>query len=105
MESRVWSDPQVLSILREEYVIVALYTDDKQKLEQKDWITTSSGEVLKTLGRANSYIARERFGVNAQPNYILLDPLGEQLIPARGYALSIPGFIEFLKKGLEEYHK
>lgn len=105
MESRVWSDPQVLSILREEYVIVALYTDDKQKLEQKDWITTSSGEVLKTLGRANSYIARERFGVNAQPNYILLDPLGEQLIPARGYDLSIPGFIEFLKKGLEAYHK
>ena len=99
------SDPQVLSILREEYVIVALYTDDKQKLEQKDWITTSSGEVLKTLGRANSYIARERFGVNAQPNYILLDPLGEQLIPARGYDLSIPGFIEFLKKGLETYYK
>ena len=105
MESRVWSEPQVLSILREEYVIVALYTDDKQKLEQKDWITTSSGEVLKTLGRANSDIARERFGVNAQPNYILLDPLGEQLIPARGYDLSIPGFIEFLKKGLEAYHK
>ena len=105
MESRVWSDPQVLSILRNDYIIVALYTDDKQKLDEKDWVTTSNGEVLKTIGRANSYIARERFGVNAQPNYILLDPLGEQLIPARGYDLSVPGFIEFLKKGLETYRK
>ncbi|MGN1046749.1 MAG: protein-disulfide reductase DsbD family protein [Candidatus Cryptobacteroides sp.] len=105
MESRVWSDPKVLSILRNDYIIVALYTDDKQKLDEKDWVTTSGGEVLKTLGRANSYIARERFGVNAQPNYILLDPLGEQLIPARGYDLSVPGFIEFLNKGLETYRK
>ncbi|MGN0188759.1 MAG: thioredoxin family protein, partial [Candidatus Cryptobacteroides sp.] len=105
MESRVWSDPQVLSILRNEYVLVALYTDDKQKLEPKDWITTSNGEVLKTLGRANSYLARERFGVNAQPNYIILDPLGEQIIPARGYDLSVPGFVEFLNKGLETYRK
>jgi len=96
MEARVWSDPEVLKTLREKYIIVALYTDDKQKLDKEDWITTDNGDVLKTLGRANSYIARTRFGVNAQPNYVLLSPDGEQLAPVRGYNLSIPGFIEFL---------
>lgn len=101
MESRVWSDPRVLEILQNDYIIVALYTDDKQKLDEKDWVTTANGDVLKDLGRVNSYIARTRFGVNAQPNYVLLSPEGEMLAPVRGYDLSIPGFIEFLKSGLE----
>ena len=101
MESRVWSDPRVLEILQNDYIIVALYTDDKQKLDEKDWVTTANGDVLKDLGRVNSYIARTRFGVNAQPNYVLLSPEGEMLAPVRGYDLSISGFIEFLKSGLE----
>lgn len=100
MEARVWSDPEVLRILNEEYIIVALYTDDKVKLKEEDWIIAENGIIYKELGRANSYIARSRFGVNAQPNYILLSPEGEQIAPARGYDLSIPGFIEFLKSGL-----
>ncbi len=102
MESRVWSDPQVLEMLKNDYVIVALYTDDKSKLKEKDWVTTENGDVIKHLGRANSYIARTRFGVNAQPNYILLSPDGEMLAPVRGYDLSVPGFVDFLKGGLEK---
>ncbi|MBO8453867.1 MAG: thioredoxin family protein, partial [Bacteroidetes bacterium] len=101
MESRVWSDPQVLDILRNEYVIVALYTDDKTRLGKDEWVETENGDILKDLGRVNSYIARTRFGVNAQPNYVLLSPDGELLAPVRGYDLSIPGFIEFLESGLE----
>lgn len=101
MESRVWSDPRVLEILRNEYVIVALYTDDKQKLPEDQWVTTDSGDILKDLGRINSYIARSRFGVNAQPNYILLSPDGKQLAPTRGYDLDVEGFIAFLKSGLK----
>ncbi|MGM9747888.1 MAG: protein-disulfide reductase DsbD family protein [Candidatus Cryptobacteroides sp.] len=102
MEARVWSDPEVLRILREEYVVVALYTDDKQRVEEKDWLTTDSGEVLKNLGRINSYITRTRFGVNAQPNYVLLSPEGEQLAPVRGYNLDVQGFIDFLNSGLNK---
>lgn len=102
MESRVWSDPQVLEILRNEYIIVALYTDDKQKVAKEDWVTTPSGDILKELGRINSHIARTRFGVNAQPNYILMDADGKLLAPIRGYDLSIPGFVEFLKSGLNK---
>ena len=102
MEQRVWSDPRVLNILRNEYVLVALYVDDKTKLEEKDWLTTPEGKTLKQIGRVNSYIARVRFGVNAQPNYALLDADGNQLVPVRGYNLSVEGFIEFLNSGLRK---
>lgn len=102
MEARVWSDPRVLKILKEKYIIVALYNDDKQKLDQSDWVTDAqTGKVYKDLGRANSYIVRTRWGVNAQPNYILLSPSGEQLVPVRGYDLSVDGFIAFLQSGLD----
>ena len=100
MEQRVWSDPKVLGILRNDYVIVALYTDDKAKLEEKDWVTTSSGKVLKEVGRANAYLVRERFGVNAQPNYALLSPEGKLLLPVRGYDLNVNEFVKFLQDGL-----
>ena len=102
MEQRVWSDPRVLNILRNEYVLVALYVDDKTKLEEKDWLTTPEGKTLKQIGRVNSYTARARFGVNAQPNYALLDADGNQLVPVRGYNLSVEGFIEFLNSGLKK---
>lgn len=101
MESRVWSDPRVLQTLSEKFVIVALFVDDKTKLEPGDWVYADNGDVYKEIGRANSYIARTRFGVNSQPNYILLDSEGRQLAPARGYDLDIQGFIGFLGKAEE----
>ena len=102
MEQRVWSDPRVLDILRNEYVLVALYVDDKTKLDESEWLTTPEGKTLKEIGRVNSYIARTRFGVNAQPNYALLDSDGNQLVPVRGYNLSVDGFIAFLNSGLKK---
>ena len=102
MESRVWSNPQVLNMLKNDYVIVALYTDDKQKLDKEDYVTDAeSGKVYKDLGRANSYTARSKWNVNAQPNYVLLSPEGEMLVPVRGYDLSIDGFVNFLQSGLD----
>lgn len=98
MEARVWSDPKVREILQNDYVIVALYTDDKTKLPESEWITTESGKVLKDVGRKNSHIALERFGVNAQPNYILLNNEGTQISVPRGYNLDIQDFIHFLQQ-------
>ncbi len=99
MEARVWSDQRVQKILREDYVLVVLYVDDKTQLPESKWVTTSSGKVLKQMGRANSYIVKERFGVNAQPNYALLSSDGELLAPVRGYNLDVDGYIEFLQSG------
>lgn len=101
MEQRVWSAPEVLELLRNEFEIVALYTDDKTKLPEDKWITAENGKVLKDLGRVNSYYVRKTFGVNAQPNYTILSPEGKQLVPVRGYNLDVAGFVEFLQKGIE----
>ncbi|MBR2326005.1 MAG: thioredoxin family protein [Alistipes sp.] len=105
MEARVWADPTVQQILRDEYVVVALYTDDKMPLEPNDWVTTESGKVLKTLGKKNAHYALSRFGVNAQPYYVLQGKEGKILGEPRGYDLSVEGFIEFLRKGVEEYKR
>ena len=96
MEARVWSDPQVLQRLKDNFVLVALYTDDKQKLPESSWVVTPDGKTLKDVGRVNSYISRSVFGVNAQPNYFILDADGKILAGPRGYDLSVPGFIDFL---------
>ncbi len=103
MEARVWSAPEVLEILRNDYVLVALYSDDKKVLPESEWVTTDTGKVLKSLGKINSYYARTRYGINAQPCYILQAPDGRLLAPPRGYDLSIEGFIKFLSDGLETY--
>ena len=100
MEARVWSDPRVMELLSNSFELVALYVDDKTKLREEDWVYASNGDVYKDVGRANAYIAREKFGVNSQPNYILLGPDGRQIGEPRGYNLDIDGFIEFLKQAL-----
>lgn len=102
MEARVWSDPRVLDILRNEYVIVALYADDKLKVAEEDWVTTDSGKVLKTLGKINSYYALKTYGVNAQPYYVLIDREGNTMAD-RSYDLDVDGFISFLQSGVETY--
>ena len=103
MENRVWSDGDVFRMLRDEFVLVALFTDDKTALLEEDWVTTDSGKVLKELGAANAYIALRRFGVNGKPNYVILDENGTPLSPVRGYDLSVSGFLDFLRQGLDAY--
>ena len=96
MEARVWSDPRVLQLLRRDYVIVSLYVDDKTKLPESEWVTTDKGKVLKDVGRVNSHLVLERFGVNSQPNYFLLDGEGNTLRGPRGYNLDTDAFVNFL---------
>jgi len=105
MEARVWSDPRVIKRLRENFVLVALYVDDKViKLPENEWVTSIfDGKVKKTLGKKNQDFQITRFGQNTQPQYTLLDTNGELLIPTRSYNLDIDAFIEFLDQGLAEY--
>ena len=100
MEARVWSDPEVLRRLRDDFVIVALHVDDKTKLPESRWVVNDKGHTLKDVGRVNSYIALHDFGVNAQPNYFLLDGDGRRLAGPRPYNLDIQGFVDFLDSAL-----
>ena len=104
MESRVWADERVLDLLRNDYVIVALYADDKLKVPEADWVTTDTGKVLKTLGKINSYYALKTYGVNAQPYYVLQGSDGEPLVEPRGYDLDVDGFVKFLQSGVDAYN-
>ncbi len=105
MEERVWSDPEVLAILRNDYVIAALYLDDKKTLPESDWVTTDTGKVLKSLGKINSWYVLKTYGVNAQPYYVLQGRDGKVLVPPRGYNLDVEGFIAFLRSGIEAYRQ
>ena len=96
MEARVWSAPEVLSRLQNNFVIVSLYVDDKTRLPENKWVTNSKGKELKDVGRVNSNLVLERFGVNSQPNYFILDQEGNILSGPRGYSLDIDGFVRFL---------
>lgn len=105
MEARVWSDPRVLKLLREEYVVVALYADDKKTLDKSEWVTLDNGKVLKELGKINSNFVMNKFGANAQPYYILLDGNENQLLDPRGYDLNPDAFVAFLEEGVKNYKK
>ena len=102
METRVWSDPRALKMMKEDYVVCALFADDKKVVDEKDWVVTEDGKTLKSLGKINSHFALTRFNVNAQPYYAILDPVTEEhKMPSRGYNLDVEEFISFLQGGLK----
>ncbi len=104
MEANVWSDPAVAKILREDYVIIALYIDDRKELPEDQWIIDDNGRVKKTIGKINAAWQIERFGVNAQPYYCLIDPATDKLLVApRAYDLDVAGFVQFLEEGVTAY--
>ncbi|HLO90005.1 MAG: protein-disulfide reductase DsbD family protein [Chloroflexota bacterium] len=104
MEARVWSDPQVLKRLREDFVVIALYVDDKTGLPENEWITSKyDGKVKKTIGKKYADFQISRFNVNAQPYYVLLDNQGELLVSPKAYDLNVDNFVQFLDAGLKEF--
>jgi len=106
MEANVWSDPRVLERLKNDYVIIALYVDDKTTLSQNEWITsTLDHKVKKSLGKKFADFQITRFGVNAQPYYVLLDTDQSLLTKPTARDLNPDHFIEFLDRGIVEYKK
>ncbi len=106
MEGKVWSDSQVLKRLREEYVIIALYTDDRYKLPENEWITSDyDGKVKKTLGKKNMDLQISTYDTNTQPFYVLLDPSGNPLAEPRGHNLDVRAFAEWLDAGVIKFRK
>ncbi len=106
MEKNVWSDPEVLKRLRNDYVIIALYVDERAKLPESEWVTsTFDGKVKKTIGKKNADFQASRFGVNSQPYYVLLDHNGSKLTDPKGFDLNVKNYIDFLDRGIEAFKK
>jgi thiol:disulfide interchange protein DsbD len=100
MEKNVWSDPQVLKRLREDFVIVALYVDDRTRLPESEWVTsTFDGKVKKTIGRKNTDYQITKFGVNAQPYYVIMSPDGKVLNDPIAFEPDVDDYVAWLDEG------
>jgi thioredoxin-related protein len=106
MEARVWSDPEVLMRLKDDYIVVALYVDDKTSLPESDWyVSTYDDKQKKTIGKQNADFQITRFTNNAQPFYVLLDHNENLLQDPKAYDLNIRNFVGFLDAGKEAFKK
>ncbi len=104
MEQNVWSDPRVLQRLQNDYVVVALYVDERTKLPEEEWITSSvDGKVKKTVGRKNADFQISRFNVNSQPYYVLLGNDEKLLTDPYGFNTNVDDFVKFLDRGIEKF--
>ena len=105
MEARVWSDPKVLQRLKNDFVVVALYVDDKKQLPESDWyVSDYDGKTKKTIGKQNADFQITRYNNNAQPFYVILDQDENLLASPLAYNLDILTFVEFLDGAKEEYY-
>ena len=106
MQAKVWSNSKVQKILNEDYVVIALYIDDKKKLPESEWVQSEyDGKTKKTIGKVNADLQITEFNSNTQPYYILLDNSREPLTESMGYELDPQEFIDFLNRGLENFNK
>jgi thiol:disulfide interchange protein len=107
MEANVWSDPRVLKKLQNNFIVIALYVDDKTSLPEEEWYRSRyDGKMKKTVGKKYADFQIARFGVNAQPYYVLLDHDGKELTAENfAYKKDVDAFLDFLNEGLAEFAK
>ncbi|MBQ2368132.1 MAG: thioredoxin family protein [Bacteroidaceae bacterium] len=106
MESAVWTDDRVSEMLRDDYVLITLFVDDKTPLAQPVTVVEQGVErKLRTVGDKWSYLQRYKFGANAQPFYVPVDNEGTPLAGSYSYDEDIQAYIDFLKQGLSNYKK
>ena len=90
--------------LREEFIIVSLYNDDRTKLPEDEWITsTYDQKIKKTLGKKSLDFQITRYNSNSIPLYAIIDTAGENLVKPRGYNLDIKAYIKFLDEGIANF--
>jgi thiol:disulfide interchange protein len=100
MEARVWSEEPVLRRLQNDYVILALYVDDKTELPESAWYTsTYDKKQKKTIGAQNADLQIVRYNNNAQPHYCIVDQTGKLLVKPKNYDLDVNAFAGFLDEG------
>jgi thioredoxin-related protein len=106
MEANVWSDPEVLRRLKEDYVVVALYVDEKRELPAEEWyVSAYDGKIKKSIGKQNLDFMIQKLNANAQPYYTLISPEGQLLAEPKAYDLEVQNFVDFLEKGKEQYRE
>ncbi|RWY52617.1 thioredoxin family protein [Mucilaginibacter gilvus] len=104
MESDVWSNKEVFSRIKNDFILLQLFVDDKADLDPKDvFVSTYSGKKITTIGGKWSDMEAKDFNSNSQPNYIIMDGNGAVLVPPQGANYSVSNYIKFLNSGLTAY--
>jgi len=104
MEAVVWSDPEVLNRLRNDFIIAALYIDDKTALPEDKWYTSSyDSKVKKTIGKQNADLQISKLNNNAQPFYVLVGKDEKVLVAPYGYDRNVDAFVRFLDSAKRKY--
>lgn len=106
MEANVWTDPQVLSFLTNNVIIIQLYVDDRTELAVEDQQKTSAGKLLKTIGSKWSYLQASQFESNSQPFYVLMNSTNRQvLVKPKGADYDPITYLNYLNEGLAAFVK
>jgi thiol:disulfide interchange protein DsbD len=104
MEQEVWKNPEVLKLIREEFVLVSLYVDESKELPLDEQRTASNGDRIETVGNKNLEYETTKFGFNAQPLYKFLDLQGNPLSNVNyGYDPNVDKFIDHLKGVVQKF--
>lgn len=107
MEDYVWSDKKILSILKNEVVLISLYVDDKKELaENEKYVSKETGKKIKTIGNKWSDFQITKYKANAQPYYLILDTDGNTISkePA-SYDPDIDLYEKWLRNGIDKFVK
>jgi len=108
MENNVWSDEGVLSILKNEVVLISLYVDDKRELPIKEqFVSKTTGSLIETIGDKWTDFMISKYKTNTQPLYVLTDLNGNSLNknkPTISY-VSVEYYEIWLKTGTSMYKK
>jgi thiol:disulfide interchange protein len=106
MEARVWSDPEVLKRLNENFVIISLYVDDRTQLPENEWIRSSvDGKIMKTIGRINEDLEISRYKTNSLPLYVISDFDGNPLNAPMPTNLNVQEYKKWLDEGISLFSK
>lgn len=99
MEASVWAEHEVLNRLKNDYVIISLYVDDKTELAENEKYVSESGKKIKTLGNKWSDLQAKNFKTNSQPYYVIVNSEGRTLVPPLAFNLDVKNYINFLDSG------
>jgi len=103
MEADVWSDARVKELLSDEFVVVELYVDFREKLPESEQYTTPEGKSIRTVGQKWTDYQIRRFGSNSQPYYVITDPDDQVIAPTRAYDTDVEAYLAWLNEALETF--
>ena len=106
MENNVWSDKEVLEILKNEVVLISLYGDDRKELPlNEQYVSKENGSTISTVGQKVSEFQIQRFKNNSRPYYVLLDLNEKELNIPVPYTPNIEEYKSWLKQGIANFKK